>query len=59
MAFPGQSECALLARLLEIDEGVSVPVPGFGSTDCRRCPSHLLAVDHASLPALSECLAVG
>jgi hypothetical protein len=23
---------------------VSVPVAGFGSSDCRRCPAHLLAV---------------
>jgi Uri superfamily endonuclease len=57
-AFPGQSECELLGRLLGI-QGVSVPVPGFGSTDCRRCPSHLLAVDYASLHVLCGCVAVG
>lgn len=58
MALPGRSECEVLGRLLRI-EGASVPVPGFGSTDCRNCASHLLAVDRASLPALSQCLAVG
>jgi Uri superfamily endonuclease len=27
--------------------GASVPVPGFGSSDCTRCPAHLLAFDRA------------
>jgi Uri superfamily endonuclease len=58
MALPGQSECEVLGRLLGIAE-VSVPVLGFGSTDCRRCPSHLLDVDRAIPSALSECLVVG
>jgi Uri superfamily endonuclease len=56
--FPGQQECEVLARLLAI-EGASVPVPGFGSTDCRRCPSHLLALDPASLAALPDRLIAG
>ena len=34
----GGSECGLLARLNRL------PVAGFGSTDCRRCPAHLLLV---------------
>lgn len=37
------SECDLVrcyGRLL----GVTVPVPGFGSSDCRQCKSHLLLV---------------
>lgn len=42
-AVPGGRECALLAAILAIP-GSSVPVPGFGSTDCRRCPAHLAAV---------------
>ncbi len=53
-AQPGASECALFARLLATP-GVRVPVPGFGSSDCRRCPAHLAAVPPGftgdSLPA--------
>jgi Uri superfamily endonuclease len=35
----GGDECALVAALA----GFPVPIPGFGSSDCRHCPSHLLA----------------
>ena len=42
-AVPGGRECDLLDRLLEAP-GASVPVPGFGSSDCRRCPAHLVAL---------------
>ncbi len=38
---PGGSECALFENLFALP-GAEVPIPGFGSTDCRRCPSHLL-----------------
>ena len=34
---PGGDECALNAELSHLP----VPAPGFGSTDCRRCASHL------------------
>lgn len=37
--FPGGKECALAAKLSHLP----VPVPGFGSSDCRRCASHLFA----------------
>ena len=37
----GGGECALVARLLA-RRGTSVPVPGFGATDCRRCAAHLV-----------------
>jgi Uri superfamily endonuclease len=40
---PSASECDLLSRILEAP-GVSVPAPGFGSSDCRRCRAHLVAV---------------
>ena len=40
---PGGSECALVARLMET-AGAGVPVRGFGSSDCHRCPSHLVQV---------------
>ena len=36
---PGGDECALVAALAHLP----VPLPGFGSTDCRLCASHLLA----------------
>lgn len=40
IAFADASECDLVARLLRA--GCTVPVPGLGSSDCRRCESHLL-----------------
>ncbi|WP_343206668.1 GIY-YIG nuclease family protein [Azospirillum soli] len=36
---PDGDECAAVAVLA----GLPVPVPGFGSSDCRACASHLLA----------------
>jgi len=42
-AFPNRSECSLAACALEIS-GVLVPVEGFGSSDCQKCPAHLLAL---------------
>lgn len=47
-AFPGLDECDLVQRALAM-AGASAPVPGFGSSDCRRCPAHLLALA-ADLP---------
>lgn len=41
VARPGLTECMLTTALLELP-GVTVPVDGFGSSDCRRCPAHLL-----------------
>jgi Uri superfamily endonuclease len=37
IAFPGRNECDILAR-----PGASIPVLGFGSSDCRDCPAHLV-----------------
>lgn len=42
-AVPGGDECALMDGLIVLP-GVSVPAPGFGSSDCRRCPAHLAAL---------------
>ncbi len=42
-AAPGAAECDLVAALLA-RPGVEAPVAGFGSSDCRTCPSHLLAL---------------
>lgn len=36
------NECAIVTALLASDR-FHVPIPGFGSTDCRNCQSHLLA----------------
>jgi Uri superfamily endonuclease len=44
LVVPGGQECELVAAHLE-DGRWSAPVPGFGSSDCRRCPSHLLHSD--------------
>ena len=33
-------ECEMVGR--DLGAGWQVAVPGFGSSDCRRCPSHLL-----------------
>ena len=38
--YPGGRECALVADLLTA--GATVPVPGFGSSDCRDCAAHLV-----------------
>jgi Uri superfamily endonuclease len=39
--YPDGNECAVVDEL--IAAGWQVPVPGFGSSDCRRCPAHLLS----------------
>tara|TARA_R110000868_G_scaffold46376_14_gene153304 strand:- start:10412 stop:10819 length:408 start_codon:yes stop_codon:yes gene_type:complete len=38
--YPGGRECDLVAALLEA--GATVPVAGFGSSDCRGCAAHLV-----------------
>jgi len=46
--WPGGNECALAAQCAEFGTAVA----GFGSSDCRRCNSHLLG-PLASLPLLA------
>ena len=41
ICFPGGDECALAARLMETG-AFAIPLPGFGSSDCKTCQSHLL-----------------
>ncbi len=36
----GGRECDLLVALLA--RGAAVPLPGFGASDCHRCPAHLV-----------------
>jgi Uri superfamily endonuclease len=43
IAFAGGHECALVQALLARPR-FQADVPGFGSTDCRVCPAHLLTV---------------
>jgi histidyl-tRNA synthetase len=45
--FPDGDECALAASLAHLP----VPVPGFGSSDCPRCRSHLFRQGDGVLPA--------
>ncbi|OSQ39912.1 hypothetical protein TMES_06625 [Thalassospira mesophila] len=43
LAVPGGNECDLCTCLRD-KFLLSVPVAGFGSSDCASCPAHLLAV---------------
>lgn len=55
-AIPDGDECALVASLA----GLPVPLPGFGSSDCRGCASHLLAwPDGVDLPLGPPTLRLG
>ena len=49
-AFPGGSECALVAGALALD-GVGVPIRGLGASDCRNCAAHLLSLPENSVSA--------
>lgn len=40
--YPGGRECALVVDMLAA--GAEVPVPGFGSSDCRDCRAHLVCL---------------
>ena len=42
--FPDGDECTLVAALT----GWPVLLPGFGSSDCTACPSHLLSWPHGA-----------
>ena len=45
-AVPRVTECTL-ADIVRKIPGARVPVIGFGSSDCRICPAHLIALDRA------------
>ncbi len=52
VAVMGGDECAILAAARRWP-GVCVPVPGFGSSDCPRCPAHLVSIpDELDLASL-------
>jgi Uri superfamily endonuclease len=42
-AVPGGNECQLAASLLA-DSTNQIPLPGFGSSDCKTCKSHLFRI---------------
>lgn len=45
LACRNMDECELVMKLYRL-KGTSVPIAGFGSSDCkRRCPAHLLRID--------------
>lgn len=46
---PGGHECELV-RKLHSRPGLQATVKGFGSSDCRACNSHLLAVNAGCMP---------
>ncbi|MGI9372862.1 MAG: GIY-YIG nuclease family protein, partial [Hyphomicrobiales bacterium] len=43
LVFAEKNECGLIADLLASSQ-FTTPLPGFGSSDCRACESHLLAI---------------
>jgi len=44
LALPGGTECRLIEALVK-DAQTRIPIPGFGSTDCKQCPAHLVEFD--------------
>lgn len=52
-AKPEGQECDLVTALLG-QSGTRIPLPGFGSSDCRACPAHLVEVPaYEELPNLA------
>lgn len=51
---PERLECAW-AQAVSALPGARIPLPGFGSSDCR-CPAHLFALPADPLPALLRTL---
>ena len=43
LAFPDADECDVVEQLLR-RRRTTTPIAGFGSTDCKRCEAHLLAL---------------
>lgn len=49
----GANECEL-CKLARNSVKLSVPVPGFGSSDCQSCPAHFFAVRGSGMDVLEE-----
>ncbi len=45
-AFIEGSECEIMKQLNR-GRGAQIPIPGFGSTDCRHCSAHLVMIPAA------------
>jgi Uri superfamily endonuclease len=58
LALPGGDECGLV-DVLRCRPGFSLPVAGFGSSDCRRCPAHLVRLGPGHDAAVLERLLAG
>ena len=43
VAVPGGDQCEVVASVRR-RPGVATPIPGFGSSDCARCPAHLVSL---------------
>ena len=56
LAVPDGSECDLADRARALP-GAAVPVAGFGSSDCRHCAAHLIAVPGDGSAALETLAA--
>lgn len=62
VALPGGDECGLVSGVRRWP-GTTVPAPGFGASDCRVCPAHLLrlaagmTLDDLEAPSLLAGLA--
>jgi Uri superfamily endonuclease len=58
LLLPGGSECDLVRALIDVPD-IRAPLPGFGSSDCRRCISHLLtAPDDLDLQTIAPAATV-
>ncbi len=56
--FPHIDECTL-SRIIASEEGVSVPLRGFGASDCtNRCPSHFYMIPAVHRRAASIAAAI-
>lgn len=42
---PRGNECVLLGKMLD-QKGIELSIPGFGSSDCHTCKTHLLKTSH-------------
>ena len=43
LCFPSDNECRLITTLSKSETCIP-PIPGFGSSDCKTCSSHLLQI---------------
>jgi Uri superfamily endonuclease len=49
----GRAECEILDHLIALP-GISIPVAGFGSSDCRLCLAHLVRIERPADHQLFE-----